>query len=135
MTAAALLKKKERIKRLTKAVIKHKGNQSEMARELGVTRQTIQKQIHDPAIEKTFIQIMEASGIDDKRLAKVMDEGLSASKYMMFGKKKIEDHQTRHKFLETALKVKKLITGDNAGGQIQVNVAAFLVPEKKALPQ
>jgi len=52
----------------------------------------------------TFIQILEDAGITDYKIADVMREGLAASK------KGEADHNTRHKFLDTALRVKGKLT-------------------------
>ncbi len=75
------------------------------------------------------IEIFEIRGIDDIRLSKVMDEGLEATKIEMVkdsgGQQKfgmVTDHYVRHKYLETALKVKggfapekKEVTGKDGG--------------------
>ncbi len=74
-------------------------------------------------------EVMEMRGIDDIRLSRVMDEGLKATKIEMIkdagGNQKfgvVTDHYVRHKYLETALKVKggfapekKEITGLDGG--------------------
>lgn len=49
---------------------------------------------------KGFLQILEEAGVTDDRISRVIDEGLSADKA---GE---PDHNTRHKFLETAVKLK-----------------------------
>jgi len=79
--------------------------------------------------------VMEMRGIDDIRLSKVMDDGLEATKIEMVkdadGNQKfgmVTDHYIRHKYMETALKVKggfapekKILEGEN-GGPIQLKV-------------
>ena len=81
--------------------------------------------------------ILEMRGIDDVRLSKVMDDGLEATKIEMVkdaeGNQKfgmVTDHFIRHKYMETALKVKggfapekKVLTGED-GGPIRVKVFA-----------
>lgn len=83
-------------------------------------------------------EVMEMRGIDDVRLSKVMDDGLEATKIEMVkdaeGNQKfgmVTDHYVRHKFLETALKVKggfapekREVTGKD-GGPIKLFVADF----------
>ena len=61
---------------------------------------------------KTFIQILEKAGITEERLSRVLDEGLDATKPIVMGKESSEsfvdvipDHPTRHKFLETSLRL------------------------------
>ena len=79
--------------------------------------------------------VMEMRGIDDVRLSKIIDEGLEAQKIEMVkdakGNQKfgmVIDHYIRHKYLDTALKVKggfapekKAITGEN-GGPVELKV-------------
>ena len=62
---------------------------------------------------KTFQEILEKTGISDERLSEVLNEGLGATKTIVMGKDSNEsfvdiqpDHPTRHKFLETALRLK-----------------------------
>lgn len=62
---------------------------------------------------KSFLKVMEQAGITDEKLSEVIKEGLEANKVIVMGKDSGEsfvditpDHPTRHKFLETALKVK-----------------------------
>lgn len=62
---------------------------------------------------KVFKDTLEKLGISDEKLATVLGEGLEATKPIVMGIKSeesfvdvIPDHPTRHKFLETALKLK-----------------------------
>lgn len=141
MTVAALLKKKEKVKRFTKVALKHKGNQTLMAKELGITRQAVTKQMHDPAIEKSFLSIMEKAGLTDEEDAKDLARLRKAQKTEFFQKdgkvkdmRQVEDNITQLKALELTCKLKGRVK-DGGDTNVQVNVAAFLVPEKKALPQ
>lgn len=82
--------------------------------------------------------VMEMRGIDDTRLSKVLDDGLQATKIEMVkdaeGNQKfgmVTDHYIRHKYMETALKVKggfapseHRLTGKD-GGPIKLFVADF----------
>ncbi len=57
-----------------------------------------------------FIELLERSGVTDKRIAKVVRDGL----YAMNGKK--ADHHTRHNFVKTACQLKgHLKEADNGG--------------------
>lgn len=69
---------------------------------------------------KYFIDIMEKHGVTDDKIAKVLDEGLGAVKN---GE---ADYSTRHKYMETALKVKKLTEGEEkGGGDITINIINY----------
>lgn len=79
--------------------------------------------------------VMEMRGIDDTRLSKVLDDGLQATKIEMVkdadGNQKfgmVTDHYIRHKYMETALKVKggfapekKELMGEG-GGPVELRV-------------
>jgi hypothetical protein len=60
-----------------------------------------------------FIQLMDKVGATDEKLARVLNEGLEATKAVVMGMKSDEsfvdiqpDHPTRHKYLETGLRLK-----------------------------
>lgn len=60
-----------------------------------------------------FIQYLESAGVTDEKIARVLNEGLGATKTVVMGIESKEsfvdvqpDYQTRHKYLETAIKVK-----------------------------
>jgi len=62
---------------------------------------------------QSFIEIMEKHGITDDKLSTVLNEGLAATKAVVMGTKSEEsfvdiqpDFAIRHKYLETALKLK-----------------------------
>jgi hypothetical protein len=62
---------------------------------------------------KAFTQYMEEAGLTDEKLVTVLSDGLGASKAVVMGKESSEsfvdvqpDYPTRHKYLETALRVK-----------------------------
>jgi len=70
-----------------------------------------------------FIELLEKAGVTDDKLAKVLDEGLNATKAVVMGKESSEsfvdvqpDYAIRHKYLETGLKIKgHTKTGETAG--------------------
>lgn len=60
-----------------------------------------------------FIELLEKAGVTDDKLAKVLDEGLTASRAVVMGKDSGDsfvdiqpDHAVRHKYLETGLRLK-----------------------------
>jgi len=62
---------------------------------------------------QSFLEIMEKYGITDDKLSTVLNEGLTATKAVVMGKESTEsfvdvqpDFAIRHKYLETALKLK-----------------------------
>lgn len=62
---------------------------------------------------EAFIQLMEQGGLTDSRLVQVLDDGLGATKAVVMGVKSEEsfvdvtpDYPTRHKYLETGLRLK-----------------------------
>ena len=68
----------------------------------------------------SFIDLMNESGIDDIKLKDKLNEGLDATKLVIYGSEVIEppDFGNRHKYLETALKLKGHLTPS------QVNIQA-----------
>lgn len=103
-------------------LVENGGNVSKAMRDAGyseATANTPQK-----LTESKGFQELMTTAITDEKLIKVIDEGLTASKTIVFDESSIEvaDHQTRHKFLETALKVKGAFKNSDAGsGNIFVN--------------
>lgn len=62
---------------------------------------------------KGFKELLAQMGVTDEKLAKVLNEGLEATKVIVMGKDSNEafvdiqpDHPTRHKFLETGLRLR-----------------------------
>ena len=96
---------KVRAKQLVKTCLKHKMNQTDVAEELGVTKQAIQQRLQQPIVIKTFAEVMEKAGITDEKLAEKMDEGLESVKVIGY-LQQTPDMPTRHKYLTTALTIK-----------------------------
>lgn len=68
-----------------------------------------------------FRDLLEKAGVTDDKLGRVLNEGLAATKAVVMGKESSEsfvdiqpDYAIRHKYLETALKVKGI--GQEKGG-------------------
>lgn len=62
---------------------------------------------------KGFKELLDQMGVTDEKLAQVLNEGLEANKTVVMGKESQEsfvdiqpDHPTRHKFLETGLRLR-----------------------------
>ena len=69
-----------------------------------------------PRIQEAFIMLLDKAGLSDEKLAKVLKQGLKARETRFFADKgKVTDervtidYNARHKYLETALKTKKLL--------------------------
>jgi hypothetical protein len=65
-----------------------------------------------PRVRSALVEALEARGVGDARLAAVLDEGLSAQQRMVVYKDgsaapECADHDVRHKFLSTALKIRR----------------------------
>lgn len=86
---------------------------------------------------KAFQQYMQKAGVTDERLVSVIKEGLEANKVIVMGKDSSEsfvdiqpDHPTRHKFLETALKIKGVSRDVDSGGNTFIFNKGDLVKKK-----
>lgn len=76
---------------------------------------------------KNFLEVLEDAGVTDDKLAVVMQEGLNANKVIsakIVGKDadgqtddfiEVPDHPTRHKFMESSLKIKGHSKQDGVG--------------------
>lgn len=71
-----------------------------------------QKILSKPKVQETLAQLMDDEGIGDKTLLNTLKEGLQASKTIVMGKDEDSfvdiqpDHATRHKYLETGLRLR-----------------------------
>lgn len=87
---------------------------------------------------KGFIEVMQEMGITKEHLAQVLQEGLKANRVIsakIVGKNadeqtddfiEVPDHPTRHKFLETAIKVNGYAEQEEGKGNVyntQVNIS------------
>jgi hypothetical protein len=84
-----------------------------------------------------FQLALERAGIDDDRLTKVIDEGLKADRPWGKDGDIYADHSVRHKFLETSLRIKGLVKGEEANNTyntfIQNNTINPNAPNAKRL--
>ena len=87
---------------------------------------------------QTFLKILELKGVDDHKVAQVIADGLNAKDTKFFSKdgivedeREVDDHATRHKFVETVVKIRKLINTDNTS--LQDNRKLIIVVGDKGL--
>jgi hypothetical protein len=112
------------------------GNATEAAaRVYDVTSRDSAKSIGNENLTKLdFSAVMEKHGISDDKLADVLQDGLEASRTIsaIAGSEAnggtvdfvdVPDHQTRHRFLETALKLKDRFPSSKVEGTVEVIVS------------
>lgn len=79
-------------------------------------------------LKRTFAEILDKQGVTDPMLANVLKDGLTATKIHSSPTEpdiELADHNTRHKFLETALKVKGHMSNIESQNNIQVNILDY----------
>lgn len=72
-----------------------------------------------------FKELMIGMGIDDTKLLNVLNDGLNAMKIVTSHTepdRDIPDHPTRHKFLETGLKLRGILVENKQGNITQINI-------------
>lgn len=102
-------------------LVENRGNVSKAMRDAGYPPITA-KNPKNLTESKAFQELM-SEAITDKKLIKVIDDGLTANKTFAVDESVVEvpDHATRHKFLETALKVKGAFKTDTNGNTFIFN--------------
>lgn len=85
-----------------------------------------------------FLSVLEKKGVTDDFLAQTIKDGLDAEEVKFFSKdgivedeRVVVDHSTRHKFVETVVKIRKLINTDNSS--LQDNRKLIIVMGDKGL--
>jgi len=126
----------ERQKKALQNVVENGGNVSKAMIAAGyspATAKTPQKLTQSQA----FQEYMVKAGVTDEKLTEVLRDGLSANKVIVMGKESSEsfvdiqpDHPTRHKFLETALKIKGIGRDADASGNTFIFNKGDLVRKK-----
>lgn len=115
----------ERQKKAFTKVLENGGNVSKAMKESGYS-DAMAKNPQKLTQSQAFQKFMEDAGVTNQKLADVLKDGLNASKTIVMGKEEDSfvdiqpDHPTRHKFLETALKIKG-IGKDESGNTIIFN--------------
>lgn len=126
-------------------IVENHGNISKAMLEAGYTAASA-KNPSNLTSSKGFIQLINDAGATDQRLSEVLTEGLAATKAVVMGMKSDEsfvdiqpDYAIRHKYLETAVKLKgHLKDADTPAGNtyntyIQQNNINPNAPEAKEL--
>lgn len=95
---------------------------AEAAREAGYSpkaaKETASENLTKPNIREAFLKAMEKAGITDERLSQVLDEGLNATVFTKVGE--LPDHTNRHKFFDSAAKIK----GVNAPQKLEATITS-----------
>ncbi len=99
-------------KAVAKKLVEKGVSVSRAMREVGYSENTAR----DPSKvtnSKGFKELLAELGVTDEKLGQVLNEGLEATKVVVMGKESSEsyvdvqpDHPTRHKFLETGLRLR-----------------------------
>ncbi len=94
-------------------LVENGGNVSKAMKDAGYSKATA-KTPQKLTESKAFVELM-ADAITDAKLIKVIDDGLTANKTFAVDESVVDvpDHATRHKFLESALKVKGAFKNDS----------------------
>lgn len=102
-------------------LVENGGNVSKAMRDAGYSEQTA-KTPQKLTESKAFQELM-SEAITDQKLIKVIDDGLNANRVYTEDGEVIDvpDHAIRHKFLETALKVKGAFKTDTNGNTFIFN--------------
>jgi len=133
-----------RAKSLTKSLIDNGLSQTAVARKEGVTPQAINQRLKHLPVQKSFAEMMDKEGLTDNYLRKKLKEGLEANKVVGYlnnkvdGTQKVSDEfvevpdlHCRHKYLVTALELKKYLKHNGSNGvNVSTIIFNFKAPEK-----
>lgn len=120
-------------KKLLKAVIKHDGNQSKAAKDLGIKRQSVARRIKNPAIKQAILNVREAAlkqaGLSRAFVYKGIKEGCKANVVATVDgipvQSKIADHSERKHFLKIALELHKDLDPDKEQSKDNISTVIF----------
>ena len=111
----------EKQKKAIEKIVENHGNVSKSMLEAGYSPASA-KNPKNLTQSQAFQQYMHQAGVTDEKLVDVLKGGLDATKTVVMGGESKEsfvdiqpDYQTRHKYLETALKVKGIGKDAEAG--------------------
>ena len=119
---------------IVKDLQKNGMSQSKLAKKEGVTRQAIHQRLQRNYVKVAFEDLLEKSGVSDKKLAETISNGIDAEKSVSadilvdengqvkkdfdnYGAVMVPDWPSRHKFVQTALQLK----GHIKDGNITIN--------------
>lgn len=137
--------KKLRAQKLSKVVIENDLNQSAAGRQLGVSRQTIQKRVNTDIVQDCLSKYLDSESLK-RELKKVAKEGLKATKVIsafvivkpnkdgepnpevrnIKGDSKavdfidISDHKTRHKFWHDLMVISGKLKNNGNGAKVSI---------------
>ena len=118
----------ERQRKALAKVLENGGNVSKAMKESGYS-DAMAKNPHKLTQSLAFQHYMQEAGVTDESLVSVLKGGLNANKVTTAGDSSVDvqpDHPTRHKFLETALKIKGIGKEVDSSGTINfINQATF----------
>jgi len=102
-------------------IVENGGNVSKAMRDAGYSPQTA-KTPQKLTNSIVFQKYMQDAGLTDEKLVQVLKDGLDATKVIVMGQGSGEsfvdvtpDHPTRHKFLETSLKIRGIGKDEGSG--------------------
>ena len=141
MPKLSLATQKIRAKTLTKDLQAVNGVQSHLAKKRGVTRSAISQQLKRPYVQKQIALLLDKNGVTDKFIVQNIKEGMKADKvisaYVHVSKSSpdvdnleanekttdfvdVPDWANRHKFTETALKLKGHLSQESNKEPVQI---------------
>jgi phage terminase small subunit len=109
---------------------------AEAARRAGYAESTIESRIYSKEmfgnvrIQKAIKDILDEQGLSDERLVEVLKEGIGVVKVVSAGATEIADHAVRHKFLETALKLKGHLPRDKGDADLSGTITLKVIGRK-----
>lgn len=109
---------------LTRIVLEHNGNQAAAARQLGITRQSVQSRMKKKPAQD-ILQKFLASKELKKELVKVACDALKAKKPIVGKGGKIQlkpDHKTRHPYWHDLMVGAGGIKNDSGGASVNINL-------------
>lgn len=123
-------------KQLSNAVLSTDGNQTRAAKKLGITKQAIQKRLrNNPQLKKAILNVREEAlkraGLSRSFVYRGIKQGCQANVIKTIDglpiKTNIADHDTRHKFLKTALELHKDLDPDKEQSVQNIGAIIFQV--------
>ena len=121
-------------KKLSKLIIKHDGNQHKAAKEAGISQPAISNRLKkNPQLSKAILNVREEAlkraGLSRTFVYRGIKQGCQANVIMFDNhraiKTRLADHDTRHKFLKTALELHKDLDPDKEQSTQNIGTVIF----------